>query len=81
MHRGCGTDQELTQKQLSGFIVQLGVFDNHVLELTGFEDVDTLEAFDEFGVFLAGHNLHTRVLTLIHDASLLGGIATAGLKS
>jgi hypothetical protein len=65
---------------LSGFVVQFGVFDDHVLKLTGFEDVAALQAFDEFGVFLAGDNLHTRVLTLIHGASLLGSITTAGLK-
>ena len=56
----------------SGFVLQPGVFDHHVLKFAGFEDVAALQALDEFGIFLAGHNLHTRVLALIY-ASLLGG--------
>src|ERR1700733_5929131 len=61
------------RKTLSRFVFQPGVFDHHVLKLTRFEDVAALRAFDEFGVFLAGHNLHARVLTLIHRATLLRG--------
>jgi hypothetical protein len=60
-------------ENLSGF-VQPGVFDDHVLKLTGFEDVAALQTFDEFGVFLASHNLHARVFTLIRVASLVGGL-------
>jgi hypothetical protein len=37
-------------------------FDTHVLEFAGLEDFTALEAFYELGVFLATHDLHTRVL-------------------
>src|SRR4029078_6622678 len=52
---------------------KLCVFDDHVLELAGFEDLTAFLAFDELGVFLAGDNLHTRMLARCHVASLLGG--------
>lgn len=58
----------------SGLIVQLGLFDVHVFEFTGLEDVPTLQAFDEFRIFMAGDDLYARVLTLIHLTSLLGGL-------
>lgn len=64
----------LFKEKSSGFVLQPGIFDHHVFELAGFEDVAALQAFDEFGIFLARHNLHTRVLALIHGASLLGGL-------
>jgi hypothetical protein len=50
------------------------VFNGHVRELAGFEDFPAFETFDELGVFFAGHDLHTRVLALSHDSSLLGGM-------
>ena len=50
------------------------VFDGHVRELAGLKDFAAFETFDEFGVFLAGHDLHTGVLALSHDSSLLGGV-------
>jgi hypothetical protein len=42
------------------------LFDVHVFEFTGFEDIATLEALDEFGVLFARDNLHAWVLTRIH---------------
>ena len=56
----------------SGFVRELGLFNSHVFEFAGIEDIPAIEACDEFGVLLAGYDLHTGVLTLIHDASLLG---------
>jgi hypothetical protein len=56
----------------SGFVRQIGLFDGHVFEFAGFEDVAALQALNEFGVFFAGHDLHTRVLAFWHVTSLLG---------
>jgi hypothetical protein len=58
----------------SGFLVQFGLFDIHVFEFAGLEDLAALQAFHKFGVFFAGHNLHTRVLACLHVASLLGDL-------
>ena len=68
------------RNQLDGFVessgllffLQLGFFDAHVLEFAGFENLTALEAFDIFGVFVAGHDLYARMLALIHAGSLLG---------
>jgi len=57
---------------VSGFVVQLRFFDGHVLKFAGLEDFPALQAFNKFGIFVAGDDLYTRVLTLIHLASLLG---------
>jgi hypothetical protein len=48
------------------FLVEVGFFDRHVFEFTGFEDFAALEALDEFGVFLTGNDLHARVFTRCH---------------
>jgi hypothetical protein len=68
-------------RQRSGFPSCGIVFDRHVFEFTGLEDFAALFALDEFGVFFTGHDLHARVLTLIHFASLGWGVETTGLKS
>ena len=65
----CANDR----KVLSGFVLQPGIFDHHILKLTRFEYVAALHAFDEFGVFLTGDNSHTRVLTLVRVAARIGG--------
>jgi hypothetical protein len=64
--------RKATGKRL-GFVLQPGVFDHHVFKLAGLKDVSTLQAFNEFGIFLASHDLHARMLTLIHGG-LLGGL-------
>ena len=56
----------------SGFVRQFGLFDGHIFEFAGFEDLSAFEALNEFGVFFAGHDLHTRVLAFWHVTSLLG---------
>jgi hypothetical protein len=38
------------------------LLDAHVLEFAGLEDLAALEAFDEFSVFLAAHDLHAWML-------------------
>jgi hypothetical protein len=48
------------------FLVEVGFFDGHVFEFTGFEDFAAFEALDEFGVFLTGNDLHARVFTRCH---------------
>ncbi len=48
------------------------IFYGHVLEFTGLKDFAAFQALYEFGVFFAGHDLHARMLTLIHFASLIG---------
>jgi hypothetical protein len=56
----------------SGFVRQFGLFDDHIFEFARFEDFSAFEALNEFGVFFAGHDLHTRMLTFWHVTSLLG---------
>ena len=56
----------------SGFFGLRSLFDGHILEFTGLKDVAAFETLDVLGVLIAADNLHARVLTLIHDPSLLG---------
>jgi len=60
------------QRERLGFVGQFGLFDGHVFEFAGFEDVAAFQALNEFGVLFAGHDLHTRVLAFWHVTSLLG---------
>src|ERR1700757_2150597 len=57
-----------------GFFGLRALFDGHVLEFTGLKDVAAFDTLDVLGVLIAADNLHARVLTLIHDPSLLGGL-------
>jgi hypothetical protein len=50
-----------------------GVFDGHIFEFAGFEDLSAFNAFDEFTVFFASDDLHARVLAGSHNAFLLVG--------
>ena len=43
--------------------------DAHVFQFAGLEDFATLQAFHEFRIFFAAHDLHARVL-----AGLLAGV-------
>jgi hypothetical protein len=67
-------DNTSSENGRSGFVAEFGVFDDHVFKLAGFEDLAAFEALDEFGVLLTGYDLHTRVLTFCHVASLLGDL-------
>jgi hypothetical protein len=91
MHRGGGYAKVTTvTKELPGsvspggekstLVRELCVFDSHIFELAGFEDLATFQAFHELGVFLAGHNLHPRVLTWLNCAGHFGDLDTAGIK-
>lgn len=60
------------REEESGFVRQFGLFDDHVFEFAGFEYLAAFQALNEFGVFFAGHDLHTRVLAFWHITSLLG---------
>jgi hypothetical protein len=51
---------------------QFGLFDIHIAEFAGIEDVAALDAFNKFGVFIARDDLHAGVLTL-GGRCLLGG--------
>ena len=59
---------------VSGFVGWRALFDRHVLEFTGLKDIAAFQTLDVFGVLVAADDLHARVLTLIHDPSLLGGM-------
>jgi hypothetical protein len=61
-----------TRGKESRFVCQFGLFDGHVFEFAGFENLAAFQAFNEFGVFFASHDLHTRVLAFWHVTSLLG---------
>jgi hypothetical protein len=54
------------------------VFDRHVLEFARFKDFAAFQAFYEFGVFFACHDLHAGVLALCHIAALLGRLGRRG---
>jgi len=54
---------------------QLGLFNIHVFEFAGFEDVTAFQAFDEFGVVFAGDDFHARVLALCDLAAHTGSWA------
>jgi len=53
---------------ISGLAFLDALFDVHVTEFAGFEDVSALDALDEFGIFIATDDLHARVF-----AGLPGG--------
>jgi hypothetical protein len=58
----------------SDFFRRRAFLNRHVLEFTGFKDFPTFQTLDVFGVLVAADDLHARVLTLIHDPSLLGAV-------
>ena len=58
----------------SGFVRQFGLFDGHVFEFAGFEYLAAFQAFNKFGVFVASHDLHARMLAFWHVTSLLGDL-------
>ena len=62
----------------SQLVLELGFFDPHVLEFTGLEDLPAFQAFNKFGIFVAGDDLNARVLALIHSAFLIGGLRRRG---
>src|SRR5277367_5405910 len=68
------------RRNRSGFVVELGFFDGHIFEFTGFEDFAAFQTLHEFGVFLASNNLHARVLTWGHGGFSRDRTAV-GLKS
>jgi hypothetical protein len=70
---GRGTFLAAHRFHTSGFPLQFGFFDAHVLEFARLKDVTALKALYELAVFVAGNNLYAGVLTLVHQASLLGG--------
>jgi hypothetical protein len=45
-----------------GFGIPSALFDAHVLELAGLEDLAAFLTFDELGVFIAADDLHTGML-------------------
>jgi hypothetical protein len=56
----------------SGLFRRHTFFDRHVFEFTSFKDFPTFQTLDVLGVLVAADDLDARVLTLIHDPSLLG---------
>jgi hypothetical protein len=51
----------VTRKAGSRFFFN-SLFDVHVLELAGLEDLSALLAFDELGIFVAADDLHAQML-------------------
>ena len=47
------------------------VFDGHIFEFAGFENLSAFNALDEFVVFFASDDLHARMFTSGHIALLL----------
>jgi hypothetical protein len=47
------------------------LFDVHVFELAGLEDLAAVFALYELGVFVAAHDLHTRMLTRLRFSGVL----------
>ena len=45
----------------SGFAALRAVFNAHVFEFAGLEDLAAFHALDEFSFLVAAHDLHTRV--------------------
>ena len=56
---------------------QLRLFDIHVSELAGLEDLAALKALDKFRILFAGDNFYARVLAWRH-ACFLGGLLRTG---
>jgi len=72
--------QDHRQWGRSGFVGRGTLFDGHVLEFTGFKDFAAIEAFDELGVFVAGHNLDAWVPTLLIHEFARGRLGQIELK-
>ncbi|MDT8069802.1 MAG: hypothetical protein ROO76_16695 [Terriglobia bacterium] len=71
----------MRQQSESGFVVCVLFFlDRHVLEFTGFKDLAAIEAFDEFGVFVARHNLDAWVPTLLIHGFARGSVGQLELN-
>jgi hypothetical protein len=61
----------ITDERGLDFAVLGALFDIHVLELAGLEDLAALFALDELGVFVAAHNLYTQVFERLLRAYVL----------
>jgi hypothetical protein len=49
------------------------LFDVHVFELAGFEDLAAILALDELSIFIAAHNLHAKMLARLRRGALRSG--------
>jgi hypothetical protein len=50
------------------------LFDGHVFEFRGLENLAAVETLDEFGIFVARNNLDAGVLTLLVHGSARGRV-------
>jgi hypothetical protein len=72
------TGQRQSREARIGCLTEVGfglgqlLFNAHVFEFAGVEDLAAFQAFDKFFIIFAGNNLNTRVLTLWHSTALLG---------
>jgi hypothetical protein len=48
------------------------LFDAHVLQFAGLEDLAALQALHELGIFVAAHNLHARMFARLVGILRLG---------
>ena len=82
-----GRTQERAQRLKSRAVSRVGFlgprlfFDGHVFEFAGFEYFTAQQALDKFSIFFPCHNLHARVLTLIHGYVSSRELATNRLES
>jgi hypothetical protein len=53
-------------------VAQFGFLDVHVFEFAGVEYFAAFEALDEFGIFIAGNDLDTRMFAWSHILALVG---------
>ena len=70
------TDGDTHQKALLVFFFDF-LFDRHVFEFAGFEDVTAFLTFDVLRILVAGDDLHARVLAQVRADFLLRGLRRA----
>jgi hypothetical protein len=70
--RGLGPRMANWHREGLKLVAQLGFLDVHVFEFAGVEHFTAFEALDEFGIFIAGNDLDTRMFTWRHGLTLVG---------
>ncbi len=54
--------RDISRQRNSGVRTRVSLFDGHVSEFSGFEDVTAVEALNKFRVLLASHDSHMQML-------------------
>ena len=66
-----GTLRYWSHRQALRLVLLRAIFDVHIFKLAGLEDFAALFALDEFGILVAAHDLHARMLAGLLDAYVL----------